>query len=92
MADKICNSCNDGRPQNVPYIVHESAMARAERSIKRLWITIIVLIAVVFACNAAWLIYESQFEQISYEQDGDGINSVNYGTQGDLNNEPESSN
>ena len=45
----------------VPYIAHESAMARLERIIKRLWIVIIILIALLFATNAAWIYYESQF-------------------------------
>lgn len=90
---KSCDGCDMGKsPQNVPYIVHESAMARAERHIKRLWITVIVLISLLFASHAGWLMYESQFEKISCEQDGDGINNVNYGSQGDLNNEPKSSN
>ena len=30
--------------------------------------------------------YESLYETISYEQDGEGINNVNLGEQGDLNN------
>lgn len=53
---------NQGKkPENVPYIVHESAMARAERIIKRLWITIFVLLGIVVATNGAWLWYESQY-------------------------------
>ena len=67
-------------------------MARMERQIKRLWIALIVCIALIFASNAGWLIYESQFETITYEQDGEGINNVNYGEQGDLNNGAESEN
>ena len=52
----------------------------------------IVVIAMLFASNAGWLIYESQFATISYEQDGEGINNVNIGEQGDLNNGAESEN
>jgi hypothetical protein len=61
-----------------------------ERQVKRLWISLVVCIAMLFACNAGWLIYESQLETIAYEQDGDGINNVNLGEQGDLNNGAES--
>ena len=87
---KNCESKGLNTPQNVPYIVHESSMARMERQVKRLWIALVVCIAMLFACNASWLIYESQFETIAYEQDGDGINNVNLGEQGDLNNGAES--
>lgn len=45
----------------VPYIVHESMMARQERTIKRLWILVILLILLLFGSNAAWIWYESQF-------------------------------
>ena len=60
--------------------------------IKRMWIALIVLIGLLFISNMAWLIYESQFETISYEQDGDGLNNVNLGEQGDLINGTESEN
>ena len=82
-----CESCKNVKssPENVPYIVHEASMARMERQIKRLWIALIVAVCLLFASNAGWLIYESQFETITYEQGGEGINTVNYGEQGDLN-------
>lgn len=46
----------------IPYIVFEADMARFERIIKRLWITVILLIVLLVGSNIAWLIYESQFE------------------------------
>ena len=82
---EICKGKDAHAPESVPYIVHESSMARMERQIKRLWIALIVAVCMLFASNAGWLIYESQFETITYEHDGEGINSVNYGEQGDLN-------
>ena len=92
MACETCKNKENHAPQSVPYIVHESSMARMERQVKRLWISLVVCIAMLFACNASWLIYESQFETIAYEQDGDCINNVNLGEQGDLNNAAESEN
>jgi hypothetical protein len=89
---KTCKGKDADAPESVPYIVHESSMARMERQIKRLWIALIVVIAMLFASNVGWLIYESQFATISYEQDGEGINNVNIGEQGDLNNGTESEN
>jgi hypothetical protein len=49
----------------VPFIVHEGDMARMERSNKRLWIVILVLIILLVGSNVAWLSYESQFEETS---------------------------
>lgn len=89
-----CESCKNVKssPENVPYSVHELSMASMERQIKRLWIAVIVAVCLLFASNAGWMIYESQFETITYEQGGEGINNVNYGEQGDLNNGAESEN
>lgn len=47
--------------KDVPYIVHEGDMARMERTNKRLWIIVIMLILLLIASNTAWLMYESQF-------------------------------
>lgn len=70
---------------NVPYIVYEGEMARAERRDKRQWVVIIILIAALLASNIGWLVYESQFETYTYTQDGDGLNNINSGgEQGDV--------
>jgi TRAP-type mannitol/chloroaromatic compound transport system permease small subunit len=74
----------------VPYIVYESMATRQERTIKRLWVIIIILIAALIATNAGWIYYESQFQieetSIKAEQDGDinivGGGDVNYGAEG----------
>ena len=62
MAD--CESCKSKNPQakDVPYIVHEAELARAERTVKRLWITILLLIVLLVGTNGAWIWYQSQFE------------------------------
>lgn len=81
-----CETCKNKptTPESVPYIVHESAMARAERTAKRLWITILTLIFLLVGSNCAWLWYNSQFEvvettSIEAEQDGSGVNIVSGG-------------
>ena len=85
----------NSKPINVPFIVYEAAQSRLERIIKRLWITVILLIVLLVGSNIGWLIYESQFEvyetSIEAEQDGDGVNivgggDVNYGAESDSNN------
>ena len=58
----------------MPYFAHESTMARAERTIKRLWVLCIILIVVAVGSNFAWIFYESQFEEVTsteIEQDAD---------------------
>ena len=43
--------------------------AVTERTIKRLWITIILLIVLFVGSNCAWLWYESQFETVTTTQE-----------------------
>ena len=80
---ETCNGKDAHAPESVPYIVHESSMARMERQIKRLWITVLVLIVMLVATNGAWIWYESQFSDIETtieaEQDGSGVNIVSGG-------------
>lgn len=78
--EKVNNGIKD-----VQYFVFEGELARAERHTKRIWIALIVCIIALFASNIAWLYYESQFETISYAQDGDGLNNINTGEQGNIN-------
>jgi len=72
--------------KDVPYIVHESIMARMERTIRRLWILCIVLIILLAGTNAAWIVYENSFEDIVVTQDNaDGYNNY-VGNDGDITN------
>lgn len=74
---------------------HEGDMARMERANKRLWIVIIILIVALCGSNAAWIIYESQFEvieetQIDAEQETE--EGSNYVIGGDFNGEAKGEN
>ena len=90
---KTCNSCNTNDMAVMPIAQHEKDQQRLMSIIKKQFIAIIVLICLLFGSFALFVWYESQFETISYEQDGEGINNVNYGEQGDLlNNGTESEN
>ena len=66
--------------QNIPYFAHEGIMARMERTIKRLWVLCIVLIILLAGSNAAWLLYESQFEEeqttVTQELNSDGGDAI----------------
>lgn len=55
----------------VPFYVVESMLDRQGSTIKRLWITCILLIVLLVGTNALWIWYESQFEDIVTEQEVD---------------------
>lgn len=92
-----CETCKakvQNAPENVPYIVHESSVARMERQIKRMWIAVIVEVVLLFAISAiytwAWMQYDYSSEEIVYQQDGEGTNIIgdsnevdNYGAESD---------
>ena len=66
---KTCNSCGtDKAPASVPYVVHESAMARAERQTRTLVWVIVLLILLLVGTNVGWLIYENSFEEVTTEE------------------------
>ena len=91
---ETCKGKDAHAPESVPYIVHESSMARMERQIKRLWLSLIVSVILLFASSAifawAWMQYDYSSEEIVYQQDGEGTNIIgdsnevdNYGAESD---------
>ena len=92
MAHKTCNGCGTDTkaPASVPYVVHESAMARAERHTKALIWVIVLLIVLLVGSNGAWLWYENQFEVVEEttetiitQDNADGYNNY-IGNDGDI--------
>ena len=90
MAEKKCNHCGTNKnPASVPYVVHESAMARAERHTKALIWVIVLLIVLLVGTNTGWLIYNSQFEVVEEttttitQDNADGYNNY-IGNDGDI--------
>ena len=91
MAEKRCNHCGtDKNPATVPYVVHESAMAREERHTKALILVVVLLIVLLVGTNIGWLIYNSQFEvveenaQTSVTQENEGGYNNYIGNDGDI--------
>lgn len=81
-----CESCKgeNKTPESIPYIAHEGMMARLERTIKRLWVTTIILIFLLVGTIVSFVWYESQFEEIEIVQENaDGYNSF-IGNDGDI--------
>ena len=76
-----CENCKGKEahaPESVPYIVHESSMARMERQIKRLWIAVIVAVCLLFASSAIFAYAWLQYDYESYEITSDGDSNANY--------------
>ena len=87
-----CETCKEKRkvisqtPKDVPYIVHEGAVARLERVIKRMWVLVLSLIILLCVSNAAWIWYESQLKEIRIEQDNESGYNNFIGNDGDIYN------
>lgn len=59
--------------RTIPYFVHEGSMARMERTIKRLWIALLVAILLMFSTNALWLYSWMQYDYVSETVTNDAI-------------------
>ena len=87
-----CETCKEKRkvisqtPKDVPYYAYEVALARLDRVIKRLYKLIVLLIILLVASNAAWLYYESSFEEIRIEQENESGYNNFIGNDGDIHN------
>lgn len=55
--------------KTIPLIAAEIISDRLDRTIKRLWIVIILLIVLLVGSNGMWLYYNSQFEYFETTQE-----------------------
>ena len=86
MDDCLCkkneepNNPKEAEPpiQTVPYIVYESAVAAHERSMKKLIISLIISILLIFGTNISWLYYISTYDFQSYEVHSDNTGNANF--------------
>ena len=87
-----CETCKEKRkviaqtPKDVQYIVNDGVVARLERVIKRLRVLVLALIILLCASNAAWIWWESQFEEVRIEQDNESGYNNFIGNDGDIYN------
>lgn len=56
---------------------HEKEMTRMETANKRWFIAFIIVLVMLFGSNAAWIIYENQFQDVVISQDAD-VEGSNY--------------
>ena len=80
----MAKTCNDCKAENtnvtVNYLVHEATVARQERQIKRMWIALIVSIALMFFTNMIWIGVFSSYDYSSEEiiVDAEDNGNANY--------------
>ena len=84
---RACGGCRSAMPDQtdvISRIAHESDMARMERTIHRLWIANIIVIALLFVACAGFAYYESQFEDVNTaaqtvtQDTGDGNGNITF--------------
>lgn len=63
---------------------------QSKKNAKRWFIAWVITLAALIATNTYWIYVFNSYEYV--DQYGDGVNNVNTGSQGDLTNEPESTN
>ena len=72
-----CENCKT-EPLTIPYAVYETAMARQERTHRRLVAALVISILLMFITNAIWLFawtsYDYSGEETVITQDGEGLN------------------
>ena len=73
---------------SVPYIAYEKEIDDKIKIIKSLKNTIIILIIAIVLIVYMFMSFINKNNFTSYSQDGKGVNNMNYGTQGDVTNEP----
>lgn len=71
----------------VPYIAYEKEMSGKNTIIKFLIFTIIVFIIAFVIMIKTFMTFIDSHEFKSYNQDGNGVNNINTGMQGDITNE-----
>lgn len=86
-----CKTCKEIRRQQEATIsryAFEATLVSFEKTIKRLWIAIIILILLLAGTNAAWVYYEAQFteEVVTVEQESESGYNNYVGHDGDITN------
>ena len=69
MSENFTDLNEEQQAVSMPYFIHEGEMSRMERLNKRWFVAFLIAILMLFITNAGWIIYESQFETVSYEQE-----------------------
>jgi hypothetical protein len=66
----------DNEKMMIPYFAHEAEVMRQEKHMKRLWIALVISILCILISNLVWIWYINQYDYVSYDQDGEGVNII----------------
>lgn len=67
---------NENEKMMIPYFAHEAEVMRQEKHMKRLWIALVISILCILISNLVWIWYINQYDFVSYDQDGEGVNII----------------
>ena len=88
MADNKCSKCAykkpNREPEPVPGHAFEVILTAHQVLFKRLIAVIIILVVLLVGSNIGWIIYESQFETVTIEQDAENGYNNAIGGDGDI--------
>lgn len=65
---------------------HEKEMTRMETANKRMFIAFLIVLVMLFVTNAAWIVYENQFQDVVVTQENDQAANNYIGNDGDIYN------
>lgn len=77
----------ENKIKSVPLLIYENEMKHKTNIIKGLFTIILVLTIVLGIAIYMFISFIGSFDRVSYDQNGEGINNVNTGKQGDVINE-----
>ena len=77
----------ENKTKSVPLLIYENEMKHKTNIIKGLLGIILALIIVLGLTVYLFMSFISLYDYSKYKQDGNGINNINSGSQGDLINE-----
>ena len=72
---------------NVPYIAYEKEVESRKTAIKIMGAIILFLIVAIVCIVCMFTNFISNYDYKNYDQNGEGINNINSGQQGDIVNE-----
>lgn len=73
--------------KSVPLIIYESEMKHKTNIIKGLLILLSLFLVVFGITIYLFMSFIGSYDFVGYDQDGEGINNINSGSQGDIINE-----
>ena len=72
---------------NVPYIAYEKEVESRKATVKIMGAIILFLIVAIVCVVCMFMNFISNYDYKNYDQNGEGINNINSGQQGDIVNE-----